>query len=549
MSLIETNYERCAGCRECVKACPSPLANYVKTLDDGRRVLDIDDSKCIACGECVRRCTHAARDYNDDTERFFKALGDRRMVIVAHPAIKAAFGKKWQAVLRWFKQNGADGIYDGALGSDICTWSYRKQIDSGKMKHVISQHCPAIVRYMEIYHPDCMEDVAPIASPMSCEAVYIRDYIKKNYAVAVLSPCPAMKLEFTESGHVEYNVTFKRLKEHFHRQRIEFRDTDEKTMLYDFDDQMQGQMGGIWSAPGGLKYNLVINDTGLMAVNSDGIDTVYREIEEFLDTDRDKRADVLEAMSCAGGCGMGIGAFDKDDVSALEIKNIHRRVEIDARSRRKVALNGLDKQFKLFEDRLNPRSLVRKFENAEKEPASKEEIDRNLAELEAFFAAHESTATAAPAPAAAAPAPAAPAVDEEAIKAYEDTIAKMSQSAESVRATTATLSADIAQIGEQFTKLTESSRQASSIATIMENILTKVTDFCSESTSLDENALPQLVTILEKLKAAMSSLSFNLADTETANGAIAETAVSVQDELAKIDDDANAIIAAVSDRS
>ena len=108
MSLIETNYERCAGCRECVKACPSPLANYVKTLDDGRRVLDIDDSKCIACGECVRRCTHAARDYNDDTERFFKALGDRRMVIVAHPAIKAAFGKKWQAVLRWFKQNGAD---------------------------------------------------------------------------------------------------------------------------------------------------------------------------------------------------------------------------------------------------------------------------------------------------------------------------------------------------------------------------------------------------------------------------------------------------------
>ncbi|MBQ7990294.1 MAG: 4Fe-4S binding protein [Oscillospiraceae bacterium] len=533
MSIIETNFERCVGCRDCVGACPSPLANYVKTLDDGRQVIEIDESKCIACGECVRRCTHGGRDYNDDTEKFFKALGDRKMVIIAHPSIKAAFGKKWQAVLRWFKQNGSDGIYDGALGSDICTWSYCKQIDAGTTRKVVSQHCPAIVRYMEIYHPDQIGDVAPIASPMSCEAVYIRDYIKKNYAVAVLSPCPAMKLEFTESGHVEYNVTFKRLKEHFHRQRIEFRDADNDSMLYDFDDQAQGAMGGIYSAPGGLRYNLVINDPGLVAVSSDGVDTVYRDLEEYLSTDRDKRADVFEALSCAGGCGMGIGAFDKDDVSPLEIKSIHRKVEIDARSRRKVSLNGLDKQFKLFEDRLNPRSLARKFENCEKEPPAKEAIDRNLAELEAFLAAHESKAEAP----AAAPSPTpAPAADDGQLAAYREMIERMTGSAADAKQTSDTLSAEIAGLREQLGRLDNNNKQSASIASIMENILAKVTDFCSQSTSLDENSLPQVVSILEKLKAAMTSLSTYLGDAEAAGSAIEGSADSLQAGIARLGD-------------
>ncbi len=534
MNIIEIYPARCVNCRKCIDVCPSPLANVITTLDDGKQIVDIDQEKCIACGECIRHCEHGARDYEDDTEKFFKDLGNRKIVIIAHPAIKAAFGKRWQAVLKWFKQNGSDGLYDGALGADICTWRYY----STAPKHVISQHCPAIVRYMEIYHPDRMDEVAPIHSPTSCEAVYIRDYVKKNYAVAALTPCPAMKLEFEESGHVEYNITFKRLREYFHRKRIDFRNTETDSMLYDFDDQVQGVMGGIYSAPGGLRYNLAINDPAVVAVSGDGADTVYGEIENFLDTDPDERPDIFEALSCAGGCGMGIGVCDLDEMAPLEVKKIHRKIEIDARSRRKVSLNGLDKQFKQFEDRLNPKSLVRKFEDLPEEAPSKEMIDEHLAALDEFFRSL--------APASEKAEPEQP--PQETVKAEPAepvqaaaSEAPSAQSAAAIKEAAALVSADIASIRGMLPDMLEGIAQSSSIASIMENILIKVTDFCSSTETLDENSLPQLVTILEKLKTAIASLSFNLSDGESRNKELLETADRAAANLEQLEASANAL--------
>lgn len=90
-NLIEVINDRCVGCSACVRVCPSPEANIVKITEDGRTVVEINNDKCIACGECIKACKTRARDYNDDTERFFKDLKDRKIMIIAHPAIKTAF--------------------------------------------------------------------------------------------------------------------------------------------------------------------------------------------------------------------------------------------------------------------------------------------------------------------------------------------------------------------------------------------------------------------------------------------------------------------------
>ena len=295
-NLIEVINDRCVGCSACVRVCPSPEANIVKITEDGRTVVEINNDKCIACGECIKACKTRARDYNDDTERFFKDLKDRKIMIIAHPAIKTAFPGTWQAVLKWFKQNGADSIYDGAYGADICTWAYIRAIEQGNAKNVVSQHCPAIVKYMELYHPDETRDLSPVHSPISCEAVYIRDYIKKNYAVAVLSPCPAMKLEFEATGHAEYNITFKRLKEYFRRKKIDFNKAVGSDLHYDFDDQVQGCMGGIFPAPGGLKYNLSINMPNITAISSDGAGVVYKELDTYAKLPPHRYPQVFEVL-------------------------------------------------------------------------------------------------------------------------------------------------------------------------------------------------------------------------------------------------------------
>ena len=543
--IIETNHERCDGCRKCVSVCPSPLANFVRTLDDGRQVIEIDNNKCIACGACVAACDHGGRDYNDDTEKFFRDLGDRKIIIIAHPAVKAAFGTKWQALLRWFQQNGADGIYDGAFGADIASWMYCKNIENGTSKNVISNHCPAAVRYMEVYHPDAMDSVAPIHSPMSCEAVYVRDFIKKSYAVAVLSPCPAMSLEFAETSHVEYNVTYKRLREYFRRKRIEFKDISNGSMLYDFDDMSQGQLGGLYAYPGGMRESIAVNEPSAIIASSDG-KGCYKDMDEFVNENlpEDKiRPDVLEVLTCAGGCGFGIGAFDDDDATALDIKTMRRRVEIDARSRRKTNLTGTDRNFKLFDDRINPRSVVRKYIDLPDKPTF-DDISRRKAALEKFFTAKEQ----AEAPAAAPVTETVPAPAPEPQPADNELIAKVAQSAVGVKKLTDKVADDVRSLRDTLNNLGSTNTQAISMSEKIEDILSKVIALCRANDSLDEESLPQLVMILDKLQNAVSTLKGNLTDNRSTGAVVEDSASKTADIADELQQAVNGLILAVADR-
>lgn len=563
--LISVNEERCIGCNACIRVCPSPEANTVKVLENGKTVTVINNEKCIACGECVKVCKAKARDYDDDTDKFFKDLKERKIIVIAHPSIKTAFPGTWQAVLKWFKQNGADGVYDGSYGADICTWGYVRAIEQGNAKNVISQHCPAVVRYMELYHPDETRDLSPVHSPVSCEAIYIRDFIKKNYAVAVLTPCPAMKLEFESTGHAEYNITFKRLKEYFRRKKIDFNKSIEGDQHYDFDDQVQGCMGGIFPTPGGLRYNLSINMPDIIAVSSDGT-KVYKELDEYCELPSHRHPQVFEALSCSGGCGCGCGIGNEGDQTALEIKSIMREVEIDARNRRKTALNGVDKQFKVFDDRINPRSLMRNYESSGK--AAPEPSDRELEEVYAKLGksneydrkidcgacGYKSCSEMAKAIYAGRNIP------ENCIRCAKASSGgavpvsrpadngKTAEIAEKVSGFATNLLADIENIYASLYSIDSSNQKSASMSGIVVNILEKVVGFCSSVESIDSDNLPMLVSTLEKLQSAVSSLNDNI--TECANGSatIREAMQAVADATTQLNVMAQDMVSSVSDK-
>lgn len=563
--LISVNEERCIGCNACIRVCPSPEANTVKVLENGKTVTVINNEKCIACGECVKVCKAKARDYDDDTDKFFKDLKERKIIVIAHPSIKTAFPGTWQAVLKWFKQNGADGVYDGSYGADICTWGYVRAIEQGNAKNVISQHCPAVVRYMELYHPDETRDLSPVHSPVSCEAIYIRDFIKKNYAVAVLTPCPAMKLEFESTGHAEYNITFKRLKEYFRRKKIDFNKSIEGDQHYDFDDQVQGCMGGIFPTPGGLRYNLSINMPDIIAVSSDGT-KVYKELDEYCELPSHRHPQVFEALSCSGGCGCGCGIGNEGDQTALEIKSIMREVEIDARNRRKTALNGVDKQFKIFDDRINPRSLMRNYESSGK--AAPEPSDRELEEVYAKLGksneydrkidcgacGYKSCAQMAKAIYAGRNIPencirCAKASSGGAVPvSHPADNGKTAQIAEKVSGFATNLLADIENIYASLYNIDSSNQKSASMSGIVVNILEKVVGFCSSVESIDTDNLPMLVSTLEKLQSAVSSLNDNI--TECANGSatIREAMQAVADATTQLNVMAQDMVSSVSDK-
>ena len=95
MELIYTN-DLCTGCNKCVRGCPVLTANIA--TQEG--YVTVDPDKCIACGECFDVCPHEARDYYDDTDRFFEDLASgKKISVILAPAFLANYPKEYQRVL------------------------------------------------------------------------------------------------------------------------------------------------------------------------------------------------------------------------------------------------------------------------------------------------------------------------------------------------------------------------------------------------------------------------------------------------------------------
>lgn len=360
--IIIVKPDKCVGCNACVRTCPAPEANRTKMLDDGRFVTTVDFDHCIACGECVRSCNHGARDYIDDTDAFMQRLANEKMIILATPSIKTVYPTRWKGILDWFRKKGCL-IYDVSLGADICTWAHLRAVQEKKVGNVITQPCAAIVKYIEAYQPKLLNNLSPIHSPISCEATYIKKYLRLNNPIGVLSPCIAKKNEFMDTGLVDFNITFKKLNEYFDKNGVAIATNSIHDLEYDFDDQ-QGQLGAIYPRPGGLRDNLWMHDPDMNITTSEGVHKVYPELDMYAEMPEFKHPQVFDVLSCEFGCNVGPGTDTKQTV--FDVMSTMREVEKEAKSRRKTSggvfsRGGEDRLFKKFDDMLKINDFMRQY--------------------------------------------------------------------------------------------------------------------------------------------------------------------------------------------
>ncbi len=221
-SLVFTN-DNCVGCNKCISACSCMGACVSGDPDaDGVSKIYVDPSKCIARGACFDACEHDAREYNDDTERFFEDLkrGEKISILIA-PAFLADYPREYESALGALKKMGVNRMISVSFGADITTWAYINYIQKHNFLGGISQPCPAVVGYIERYLPQLLPKLFPVQSPLMCAAVYARKEMGIKDKLAFISPCIAKKMEIDDpnnKGLVQYNVTFyhmmKYMKEH-----------------------------------------------------------------------------------------------------------------------------------------------------------------------------------------------------------------------------------------------------------------------------------------------------------------------------------------------
>lgn len=298
MELIYTS-DLCTGCNKCVRSCPVLTANVA--TQEGH--VKVDTDKCIACGSCFDACPHGARDYYDDTERFFADLASgKKISVILAPAFLANYPREYQRVLGYLKHKGVNHICSVSFGADITTWGYLKYITEHKFFGGISQPCPAVVTYVEKYIPELIPRLMPVHSPMMCTAIYMKKYMQVTDEIAFISPCIAKKLEITDpncGGYVSYNVTFEKLMQHIGR---------DYEGCEPYTDELEYGLGSLYPMPGGLREN-VEHFLGKEQIvrQVEGEHEAYEYLHSYVQRIQQNKElpFMVDILNCAKGCLYG----------------------------------------------------------------------------------------------------------------------------------------------------------------------------------------------------------------------------------------------------
>jgi len=381
--LITNDESKCVGCNRCVRSCPIDGANIV-SMKDGKINVSVNNDHCIVCGSCIDVCHHNVRGYEDDTATFIRDLKSGVSIsLMAAPAFRAG-GSEAGRLLAWLKKLGVKKVYDVSLGADICTWGHIRAIEKNKPACVITQPCPAIVDFIQLYEPDLLKYLSPIHSPMLCTAIFMKKYDRVSDHIAALSPCIAKAREFEATGFVKYNVTLKKLLEYVKENHIQLPDTEAPF------DHPESAFGRLYSMPGGLKENIEFYfGKGLRIDQSEGPHVVYDSLREM---SRERAAyipAVFDVLNCHDGCNIGTGVeHDKTRFETNTVMDKNRQAVLAAFDRDEYVrlLEEYDSKLKLsdFIRRYNARPIQRQVVTEAQIEQGFAMLDKNTEEQKHF---------------------------------------------------------------------------------------------------------------------------------------------------------------------
>lgn len=306
--LINVDKDKCVNCHQCIAACTTKFAN-----NGSGDYVEINDELCIGCGECLTACTHEARSLVDDFELFLNAVEKKQKIVaIVAPAVAASFPDTYLNLNGWLKSIGVSAFFDVSFGAELTVKSYLEYIKGKDPKLVISQPCPAIVNYMEIYLPELLPHLAPADSPMMHAMKMVKEFYPdyKKHKMMVVSPCVAKKREFEEVGIGDFNVTIKSIQKYLSENKINLK----KYPAVEFDND-KAERAVLFSTPGGLLMTAEREapDIRNKTRKIEGPQTVYKYFDKLEEQIKHNRVPLLiDCLNCELGCNGGTGTNMKD---------------------------------------------------------------------------------------------------------------------------------------------------------------------------------------------------------------------------------------------
>lgn len=214
MSIVYTEKEKCKGCYACVRSCP---AKAIKVEEGQAQVMK---ERCIVCGQCLHVCVTGAKRMESDIGLVWQLTGKNLPVIAilssSFPAAIPEF-RPGQLVAA-LKKLGFSEVMEDSFGAELIARAYSQFLKQNADKTVVSSNCPAVVSYIQKYHPRLTRYLAPIVSPTIAMGRLIKWQYNPQAKVVFIGPCAAKKAEAKDervAEIVDAVLTFADLKEMF----------------------------------------------------------------------------------------------------------------------------------------------------------------------------------------------------------------------------------------------------------------------------------------------------------------------------------------------
>lgn len=352
-AIIRIN-EKCINCGQCKSICENQVGiKYDVNL--------CKEPICINCGQCIMGCPAGALIPKYNYKEVDDIITKNNKVVIAFtsPSVRVALGEEFSLPFGSFVEGklvsalrglGFNYVFDTTFGADITIVEEVNElvnrIKNNGVLPMFTSCCPSWIKYVEIYHPELIQNISSCKSPISMQSILIKEFIsnikgirKDDIVTVAITPCTAKKMEVKreELSGTDYVITTSELANYLREKNIKFNDLPSS----EYDTLMSrgsgsglifGNSGGVMEAAlRTLNFVLTgenIDNKKLANLNIRGqvdikegtikinnmdinIAVIYGmpALERFLKNMRetDKTYHFVEVMNCPGGCIGGGG--------------------------------------------------------------------------------------------------------------------------------------------------------------------------------------------------------------------------------------------------
>ncbi len=406
---IVRDQNKCILCGRCVAVCKS--VQNTGAIDFTRRGVNttvttsynkgLSEANCINCGQCIKICPVGALREKDDTDKVWKAIGDKskHVVVQTAPAVRVALGEEFGMpvgsnvegkMIAALKRLGFDKVFDTNFAADLTILEegteLLNRINNGGKLPLITSCSPGWIKFCEHNYHEFLDNLSSCKSPQQMFGAVAKSYYAskagidpKDIFVVSIMPCTAKKFE---AGREELSVegiqdvdavlTTRELAKMIKQARMDFESIDG----VEYDSIMGDSTGAgvIFGTTGGvmeaalrtvadiltgedlkeIEYTPVRGMEGIKeaSVSINGMDIRVAiahgtgNAAKLLDRIKSGEADYhfVEVMGCPGGCINGGGQpiiMDKEKTE--EVKKL-----------RAQGLYSIDRERKLRKSHENP---------------------------------------------------------------------------------------------------------------------------------------------------------------------------------------------------